>query len=574
MEKGHLHAVDYTSVAVYFALMVMMGIYFSRYMKSDRDYFSGGHRLPWWLAGVSFFMSGFSAMGIVMYARIAYQYGLVAASLCWTVVPGVFLGARVLSHKWRRAGILTPVEFLERRYHIAIRQVFAWAGIPVKVIDDGMKIFALGTFVSAGLGMNLRFSIIASGLVMLFYTVLGGLWAVTVTDTIQFVVLTAAMLVVLPLSIHHIGGIGAFVGGSPEGFFGFLNGPYSLFYYISFLILIGMSYNTTWALVQRYYSVPDERDARRVGYLAAGLNIFGPLLWILPGMAARQILPELAESGQLEYVYALLTFKLLPVGMIGIVISAMFAATMSSLDSDYNILSAVITRDFYHRILRPNATSKQLLTFGRVMSTCIGVAATTAALVMLETGNKDLFKNMVILFGLALPPTVVPMLSGLLWKRVYWRAAFAGFSAGLACGIALLIAKGPLAAALDVSSNTMQGLSFLVSTGATLLAMYVTSRFERPSSEEQERVQGFFAQLERPVERPPADEKGVPSPFFIVGIMTGAIGLMLILIGIWTLKSGMGPGINLGMGLVLAGIGYALVRRARTRISNTDGTDL
>ena len=563
METGHLHPVDYTSVAVYFALMVMMGIYFSRYMKSDRDYFSGGGRLPWWLAGISFFMSGFSAMGIVMYARIAYEYGLVAASLCWTVVPGVFFGARVLSHKWRRAGITTPVEFLERRYHIAIRQMFAWAGIPVKLIDDGMKIFALGTFVSAGLGMDLRLSIIASGLVMLFYTVLGGLWAVTVTDTIQFVVLTAAMLVVLPLSIHHIGGIGAFVQGSPEGFFHFLNGPYTLFYYISFLILVGMSYNATWALVQRYYSVPDERDARRVGYLAAGLNIFGPLLWILPGMAARQILPGLVESGQLNYVYALLSFKLLPVGMIGIVISSMFAATMSSLDSDYNILSAVITRDFYHRILRPNATPKQLLAFGRAMSTCIGVAATTVALVMWATGREDLFKNMVILFGLALPPTVVPMLSGLLWKRVYWRSALAGFSTGLVCGIVLLLAKGRLTEALGVSSYTMQGLSFLISTGATLLAMYVTSRFERPSSEEESTVQAFFAQLEVPVKRPAEEKGGVPSPFFIVGMMTGAIGVLLILIGIWTLKSGMGPGINLGMGVALSGVGYTLVRRSR-----------
>ena len=562
MEKGHLHAVDYTSVGVYFALMVMMGIYFSRYMKSDRDYFSGGNRLPWWLAGISFFMSGYSAMGIVMYARIAYQYGLVAASLCWTVVPGVLLGARALSHKWRRAGILTPVEFLERRYHIAIRQTFAWSGIPVRIIDDGMKIFALGTFVSAGLGMNLRFSIVASGLVMLFYTVLGGLWAVTVTDTIQFVVLTAAMLVVLPLSIHHIGGFGNFVQGSPEGFFHFLNGPYTPFYYISFLILIAMSYNTTWSLVQRYYSVPDERDARRVGYLAAGLNLLSPLLWVIPGMAARQILPDL-EEGQLNYVYALLSFKLLPVGMLGVVISSMFAATMSSLDSEYNILSAVITRDFYHRILRPKATPKQLLAFGRVMSTCIGVIATTVALVMLETGRSDLFQNMVILFGLALPPTVVPMLSGLLWKRICWRAALAGFAAGLACGIALLIVKGRLTEALGVSSYTMQGLVVVTSTAVTLFAMYVVSLFERPSSEEQDRIREFFAQLEKPVERPLADAKGVPAPFFIVGIMTGTIGLMLILIGIWTLRSGIGPGINLGMGAVLAGIGYTLVRRSR-----------
>ena len=569
--QGHLNPLDYVTVGIYFAMMVGMGVYFSRYMQSARDYFSGGNRLPWWLAGISFYMSGFSAMGIVMYSRIGYEYGLVSMSLMWTVVPGVFLGARFLAHRWRRARIATPVAFLERRYHILIRQLVAWAGLPVKVIDDGMKIYALGTFVSVGLGIPLRFSIVASGLVMLCYTVMGGLWAVTVTDTIQFIVLGAAMVVVLPLALGQVGGIGGLIAGSPEGFFRFLNGPYTPFYYVAFLVLAGMSYNATWSLVQRYYSVRDEREARKVGYLAATLSIFGPPLWILAAMAARQILPGLGatDANELNRVYALLSLKLLPVGMLGVVISAMFAATMSSLDSDYNILSAVITEDVYHRLIAPKASPRRLLWFGRLMTVVIGTIATTVALIILGTGRGDLFAIMVTVFGLALPPTVIPMLSGLLWRKVTWRAALAGFCVGLFSGIFFLVWKEGLMAQYGWSSNTVKAMSILVSVAATLLAMYVTSWFERPEASECREIAAFFEQLERPIaeEEVPAKtvEEGerVPSPFYIVGLMTMGIGGVLVTIGLWTLGGGFGPEINIAVGGGLGVLGYSMFRRSK-----------
>ena len=147
---------DTVLLLFYFALMVGVGVYFARYMKNVAVYFVGGKQLPWWLGGVSFVMSYVSALSIVMYAAIGYTYGLVSMTLYAASVPACLLTSELFARRWNRAGISTPVEFLERRYSAGLRQVFAWSGIPLKVIDEGLKIIAVGLFVSTGLGVSLN----------------------------------------------------------------------------------------------------------------------------------------------------------------------------------------------------------------------------------------------------------------------------------------------------------------------------------------------------------------------------------------------------------------------------------
>src|SRR5207237_1207603 len=113
----------------------------------------------------------------------------------------------------------SPVEFLEARYNTQLRQVMAWAGLPLKIIDDGLKIYATGIFVSAGLGYDLRSSVLVSGSVMVLYTFMGGIWAVVVTDYIQFVILTLGVAVLFPIVFSHLGSLSGFVNGAPAGFF-------------------------------------------------------------------------------------------------------------------------------------------------------------------------------------------------------------------------------------------------------------------------------------------------------------------------------------------------------------------
>src|SRR6266542_950682 len=238
-----LQLADHIIIAGYFIFLTAIGVYFWKRMRHVRDFFTGGNAIPWWLAGVSFYLTGFSAFTFVAYSEMAYRYGFIAVTLAWSSAVGMVVGTFLLASRWRRARILSPIEFLEARYNKQIRQVLAWAGLPLKVIDDGLKIYATGVFVSVGMGYDLKISIIVSGAVMLLYTFMGGLWAVVVTDYIQFIILTLGVVVLFPLVFAEVGSFGALATGAQAGFLSPVGAPFSLLYVLAFYLLIVLSYN-------------------------------------------------------------------------------------------------------------------------------------------------------------------------------------------------------------------------------------------------------------------------------------------------------------------------------------------
>jgi SSS family solute:Na+ symporter len=566
-----LHAADWVMLTCYFAIMTGIGLYFARFQQSAREYFAGRNRIPWWVAGASLWMSGFSALGFVAYAEMGYKYGFVAITMFWSVIPACILSMVFLAPRWRRTGILTPVEFLETRYNLAIRQLFAWAGVPAKIVDDGMKVGALGIFIAAGLKVDLTLSIIVSGLVMLTYTVIGGLWAVCITDVVQFIIMTVAAVILVPMAIAKVGGLSGFIEGSPPGFFHLFSEDYAFIYFLGFLVLIAISYNGSWARVQRYYSVENEREAKKAVVLDMALEACTGPIFIIAAMAARQFLPDLINPTDpnlnSKMTFPLLCFALLPAGTIGLVLSAMFAATMSSLDSDFNVVSAILTRDFYQRLIRPNATEAQLVRVGKIMTLIVGGVAIGIALIIVGI-KTEFFRIMNTWLGLVLPPTMLPIIMGLVTRRYGWRAALGGFLGGLAAGVAYMIFQKPLEAAFpSVGPHNLQGVSMLANAVATVAAMELVALFERRSPEEQERTEQFFQRLERPLQAVPPEGE-LPSPFFIVGISTLAAGLVLAVTAFMEIPHPLSFHINLGLGLLLAAIGAALWAASRRTVTN------
>ena len=433
--KGSLQGPDYAMIAGYFILMLCIGIYFYRYMRGIKDYFSGGNNIPWWLSGVSFYMSSFSAFAFISYSALCYQYGMVGVTLLWVAVPATLFSTLFLSHKWRRARIDSPLEYLEIRYSGTLRQLFTWQGIPVKIIDDALKLVAIGTILKVVTGFDINVSMLAAGGIMLLYTFMGGLWAVAVTDFVQFVVLTAAIIILFPLAFHRAGGFMTVMNEMPEGFLNLTTREYDWGYVAFLIVMYSLAWSSiNWSLIQRYYCVPRERDAVKVGLTVIALYIIGPPLMFLPAMAAARILPPLEDAGD---VYPSLCAALLPVGMLGLVVAAMFAATMSMLSSDYNVSANVLTNDVYRRLLRPGASEKELVLVGRIATLLVGILAMAAALAMARGKGEDLFDKMVSLFSVATAPVAIPMILGLLSKHVTARSAFWGFISGTIVGVAL-----------------------------------------------------------------------------------------------------------------------------------------
>ncbi|MBI4578320.1 MAG: sodium transporter, partial [Planctomycetes bacterium] len=387
---------DYWVLVSYFVIMLGIGIYFYRFMRGMKDYFTGGNSIPWWLSGVSYWMSSFSAFAFVFYSALSYKYGIFGVTVYWVTVPAALFSLLFFANRWRRARIDSPVEFVETRYGSGLRQLFAWQGIPVKIIDDGLKIVAIGKFISVGLGMDMTQAMVWSSLIMLAYTFMGGLWAVAVTDFVQFVVMMAAVVILFPLAFSEAGGLVHFFQNAPAESLRLTNEKFSGYYIIGLVVMYCLSFSINWSLIQRYYCVPTEKDARKVGWLVVFLNIIGPPLMFLPAMAARSFLGDLSDEAQ---VYPLMCAKLLPAGMFGLVIAAMFSATMSMLSGDYNVVASVLTNDVYRRLLRPSAAGRELVLVGRIMTLVVGLLSLGIVFVLLGGKGEKQFQNMVTLFS-------------------------------------------------------------------------------------------------------------------------------------------------------------------------------
>ena len=567
MQTG-LHTGDHIIIVGYFALLTLIGIYFWKRMRHVRDFFTGGNAIPWWLAGVSFYLTGFSAFTFVAYSEMAYRFGFVAVTLAWSSAVGMVVGTLLLSARWRRARITSPIEFLETRYSPAIRQVLAWAGLPLKIVDDGLKIYATGVFVSVGLGYDLKTSILVSGLVMLLYTFMGGLWAVVVTDFIQFIILTLGVLILFPLVFSHISSVDFFTAGAPGGFLLPISAPFSPVYVLAFYLLIILSYNGNWAFAQKFYSVRDERAALKAGTLAVVLKILGPPLFILPAMAARSLMPELLQPpNSPQYTYAALSLKFLPAGLMGLMIAAMFSATMSTLSGDYNVMASVITEDIYRRLFDKEATQRRLIIVGRVATLLVGALTITIGISLIASARKGLFEVMVTVFGLFVGPMLIPMLAGLLIRRVTWRGAAAGIATGFASGLTLYLYKAfVLAKTPAIDPNWLrydyEAISILTNVGLTILAMTVTTVLQRVPDHERIRIDQFFTRLATPVDPKTTHAQvtgEVFSPFYIIAWITAGTGLLLVGAS-FVQPGGMGRTVNIGSGLTLWLLAFGLYR--------------
>lgn len=567
MQTG-LHTADHIIIVGYFALLTLIGVYFWKRMKHVRDFFTGGNAIPWWLSGVSFYLTGFSAFTFVAYSEMAYRFGFVAVTLAWSASVAMVAGTILLAERWRRAGIMSPVEFLETRYSPAIRQVLAWAGLPLKIIDDGLKIYATGVFVSVGLGYDLKTSILVSGVVMLLYTFMGGLWAVVVTDFIQFIILTLGVLVLFPLVFSHISSIDAFTTGAPGGFLAPVSAPFSPLYVLAFYLLIMLSYNGNWAFAQKFYSVRDERAARKAGMLAVALKVVGPPLFILPAMAARSLMPELLEPpNNPQFTYAALSLKFLPAGLMGLMIAAMFSATMSTLSGDYNVMASVITEDIYRRLFDKQATQRRLIVVGRIATLVVGALTITIGIILIASARKGLFEVMVTVFGLFVGPMLIPMLAGLLIRRVTWRGAAAGIATGFACGLTLYLYKVfVLSANPAIDPNWLrydyEAISILTNFSVTILAIALTTMLQKVPDEERARIDRFFTRLSTPVD-PEATHARVTgevfSPFYIIAWITAGTGLLLVGASL-VQAAGIGRNVNIASGLTLWLVAFGLYR--------------
>ncbi|MDY0165634.1 MAG: sodium/solute symporter [Thermoguttaceae bacterium] len=551
---------DYVAIGVYMALVAGIGVVLGAWIKDVGAYFKGGGTLPWPAAAVSNYMSMFSTFIFVAYAGMAYDYGLVALTLIWCMVPPALFAAAIIAKCWRRAGIMSPVEYMETRFNAPVRQFFSWSGIAFRLMDNMVRLYAIGVFISAATPLSIDQAILMTGLVVTLYTVVGGLWAVVLSDLLQFVVLFVAVLILVPLSLHAAGGLAAMRAAVPEHFT-FFQGPRGApLFLIVYYIMVLIKYNGNWSFIQRFYSVRDEAAGRKAALAMAVLFFVSPVFFLLPAIAMRVIDPALANS---EQAYVAIALRVLPPGIMGLLLAAMFAATMSAVDSDFNVTAGVFTRDVYQRLLRPVAPARELMFIGRAATLACGLVVVGGALFVGHFGGA--FQANMILTGLAIPLSV-PLVLGVLTRRARPWGALA--SVVLGCAVGFYLNWHP-----EVSWPVATGTVIVVSVGTLLLSGLAPSR----DNAYRQRVHEFFQRLARPI---PEEEKPDPDPRFevamrdVFALALGSTGILFAGLGLLSVSE---PGgfLSVGAGIVcvaLAVVVYLGARRAE-RLAGSAGKE-
>ena len=487
---------DYLVIGVYFALIIGIGVFYGRKTKSMSQYFGAGKQVPWWLSGTSFFMISFSVMAFVNHTELAYKYGIVSFALSWMAVPAAICSGLLFARRWRRIVTTSPLEYIEERYGSGMRQAMVWFGLPTRLLDNSLRLFAIGVVISAGLGFSFINAIVICVVVVMLFSFLGGLKATIIADFVQLILLMIAVIALPFFAFKAAGGFQDSLQALPLEFWKFTRPDttptaYTGFYLFSYFLILFLNYSTSWALTQRYYSTKDDKGAVKIGLLVAVLYLIFTPLFYGSGLAAHTLFPGVENT---KDVFGMLGRTLLPVGMLGMLIAALFSATMSTLAGEFNAISAVVTNDFYKRFVAKKASDWHLLVVGRtgmVVSALIILGLTMMWNSMKSTG--DLFNLMATVFAIFLPPVALTMLLGMLTPRISAMGGKLALGLGIIFGVAAF-AMGGVELFAGLNLRAVYVLTPISCCG-TLIVMALGSIIKPDKGERREQVLQFFKKV-------------------------------------------------------------------------------
>ena len=404
--------VNYAFLGLYMIALVYMGFYFVRREKKTEDYFLAGHRIPWWAAGFSIVATIFS--GDTFFSQPALVYSvdwfMYPQKLCFALIP-IFIIFFYLPF-FRRLNLTTAYEYLEYRFNYFVRLYGSAQFILYQLVRTSMVLYLPSIALSTITGLNIYVCILSMGVLSTFYTVLGGIEAVIWTDVIQAVVLILGAVITLIIIPFYIeGGISGFIKTSiADDKFRmlYLDGDISDMRN-TWVMLIGstfgalVAYSSDQAIVQRYLTTTDEETAAKSLWMNAIL-VF-PITFILYAVGSALYVyyksnPAALDLGmQNDAIYPLFITQKIPIGLAGLVIAAIFAVSMSTLDSGMNSIATAVVTDFYQRLI-PSKSENRSLNLARLVTLAVGAFATIVAIMFATMDIKSVTLFFVSMLGL------------------------------------------------------------------------------------------------------------------------------------------------------------------------------
>jgi len=444
-----MHPVDLTIIVVYLVGIVAIGClagFRQRRTAEGQGYFLAGRTLTWPVIGLALFSTNISTVHLVSLAQEGYKNGLAYGNFEWMAAFTLIILAFFFAPFYLRARVATLPDFLEKRYSRACRDWLAFLSIiSAIVIHIGFSLYAGAVVLRGMFGINIMTSIILVALLTGLYTIIGGLLAVVLTESIQTIVLVFGAICVTVIGLYHADGWSGLVSSVEPIKFTILrpHGDASgLPWYSVFLgyPVIGIWY---WCadqtIVQRVLGAKDANHAR-VGPLFAGfIKILPVFIFVLPGLTCLGLInqgklpDELTDSAD---TYAFMISHLLPIGLKGVVAAALLAALMSTVSGALNSIATLFSYDIYKR-WRPQTTDRTLVIVGRIVTFIAMIAAIVWS--PFVSHYESIFQGINAIICYIAPPITAVFVFGVFWRRASAKAAFMTLCIGSAAGLVVFL---------------------------------------------------------------------------------------------------------------------------------------
>ena len=433
---------NWAVLIAYLVAMLLLGAYFMRRQKSGDDFFKGGGRIPWWAAGISIFATMLSAITYMSIPAKAYATN-------WTYYPMqiciLLVSFPVIKYYlpfFRRLNVSTAYEYLERRFSYAVRALASVLFIVFMVARMALVLYLPSLAMEAVTGIDISLCIVLMALITIVYCTMGGVEAVVWGDVVQgFILVGGAVLAAVYLVLHT--GEGAsdfFTIASANDKFRLFEWSFDWRTATFWVVIIGglannlISYTSDQTVIQRYLTTKDERSAAR-GILTNGLlSVVVTIAFFTIGTGLYTFFKtHPAEMdftmAKTDAIFPFFLMSHLPKGVAGLLIAAIFAATMSTISSNINSVSTAYTMDFYRK-RRPSADDRSLLRVARWVGIIAGGIGMGVALLMARFDIQSLLDYFNTLLGLLSGGVGALFLMGIFFPRIGDRAALIGFVAG------------------------------------------------------------------------------------------------------------------------------------------------
>jgi solute:Na+ symporter, SSS family len=498
---------DWTVIAAYFALNLAIGLVYARRARGSTDeFFLSGRDVPWWLAGTSMVATTFAADTPLVVTGMVARYGIAGNWLWWNMAASGMLTVFVYARLWRRAGVMTDVEFAELRYSgrpAAVLRGFRalYLGVPINCIIIGWVNLAMIKILQVTLGLDGTGALLVLlGMLAFtaFYTTLAGLWGVLVTDLVQFVLKMGMVIALAYFAVRAVGGLAALesqiraLDGNGSRLAFFPAGESVWMPPITLFVYLGVNWWASWYpaaepggggyVAQRIFSAKDERNGV---YATLWFNIANyalrPWPWILTALASIVLYPGLVdkESG---YVRTLMDPAVFPPALRGVMLAAFAAAYMSTIGTQLNWGASYVVNDFYRRFVRKSASEREYVTASQAVT--VGLMLVSIYVTLHLASIEQAWKLLIV--------TGAGTGTVLLLRWFWWRInAWSEVAAMVVAAIVSLY----LQLALGWNSDRPREFAYimLVTVGVTSVAWLAVTLATRP--EPRETLENFYTRV-------------------------------------------------------------------------------